>query len=366
MKNEINETSSPMPPAPGSHHAQCEVASALHELNHDSSEDHQMKHRYPLPSIVIAGVCLVFSAPLHAATVQTLGAGSAVTSIDRSATFDAITSSGIALSDYIEGKLFIGANADSLLGFDPFGGANGSDPYFYCLDGGSMGGGVDSWVTITTTDSAKMFGVEFLYGNSWTGGSPWGNNNAWVTWQTLNGTTVISSGQIGPDPMLPVGTVVGFYDPDGFDRLLVKCNVANQADPNIQALALDNLHVQLTTNLPTATQTPTVTATATPTATQTLPPSATPTAAPIPCTGDCNGNLRVTVDEILTMVNIALGNTPIASCTAGDANGDKQITVDEILTAVNNALNGCARSSAHKGMPSMRSAPLMPGVEAPR
>ena len=303
-----------------------------------------MKHLCPLSSIVIGGACLVFSTHLNAATIQTLGAGSAVTSIDRSATFDAITSSGIALSDYIEGKLFIGANADSLLGFDPVGGANGPDPYFYCLDGGSMGGGIDSWVTITTTDSAKIFGVEFLYGNSLTGGSPWGNNNAWVTWQTLNGTTVMSSGQIGPNPLLPVGTTVGFYDPDGFDRLLVKCNVANQADPNIQALALDNLHVQLTTPLPTASQTPTVTATAPPT--QTLPPTATPTPAPSPCTGDCSGNVHVTVDEILTMVNIDLGNTPVASCTAGDANGDKQITVDEILTAVNNALNGCPSAPA--------------------
>jgi len=49
----------------------------------------------------------------------------------------------------------------------------------------------------------------------------------------------------------------------------------------------------------------------------------------------------VTVDEILTMVNIALGNTPVMTCEAGDANHDGQITIDEILTAVNNALNGC-------------------------
>ena len=59
------------------------------------------------------------------------------------------------------------------------------------------------------------------------------------------------------------------------------------------------------------------------------------------CVGDCNGDGTVTVDEILTMVNIALGNTPVTACEAGDANHDGQITVDEILTAVNNALNGC-------------------------
>jgi hypothetical protein len=50
----------------------------------------------------------------------------------------------------------------------------------------------------------------------------------------------------------------------------------------------------------------------------------------------------VTIDEILTLVNIALGNRPVADCPTGDANGDHQITVDEILRAVNNALNGCA------------------------
>jgi hypothetical protein len=60
-----------------------------------------------------------------------------------------------------------------------------------------------------------------------------------------------------------------------------------------------------------------------------------------PCVGDCNNDHQVTVDEILTMVNIALGNTDISLCSAGDANHDGQITVDEILTAVNNALNGC-------------------------
>jgi hypothetical protein len=77
-------------------------------------------------------------------------------------------------------------------------------------------------------------------------------------------------------------------------------------------------------------QTPTPTATATPTK----------VVEPV-CVGRCNGTGPFTVDEILTMVNIALGNTPISACRAGDANHDGQITVDEILTAVNNALNGC-------------------------
>jgi hypothetical protein len=59
------------------------------------------------------------------------------------------------------------------------------------------------------------------------------------------------------------------------------------------------------------------------------------------CVGDCNGDGEVTIDEILTMVNIALGAASIDACSAGDGNGDGEVTIDEILTAVNNALNGC-------------------------
>jgi len=59
------------------------------------------------------------------------------------------------------------------------------------------------------------------------------------------------------------------------------------------------------------------------------------------CTGDCNDNVAVTIDELLTMVNIALGNADVMTCAAGDANHDEQVTIDEILAAVNVALNGC-------------------------
>src|SRR5690349_13744453 len=62
-------------------------------------------------------------------------------------------------------------------------------------------------------------------------------------------------------------------------------------------------------------------------------------AARAQCVGDCNGDNEVTVDEIITMVNLALLGG-VEGCVAGDSNTDGQITVDEILTAVNNALTG--------------------------
>jgi len=59
------------------------------------------------------------------------------------------------------------------------------------------------------------------------------------------------------------------------------------------------------------------------------------------CTGDCNGDGEVTVNELISMVNIALGNADLSSCMAGDANGSGDITINEIIAGVNNALNGC-------------------------
>ena len=59
------------------------------------------------------------------------------------------------------------------------------------------------------------------------------------------------------------------------------------------------------------------------------------------CVGDCDHNSSVSIDELLEMVNVALGNLSVHACDFGDANGDGQITVDEILAAVQNALVGC-------------------------
>jgi hypothetical protein len=59
------------------------------------------------------------------------------------------------------------------------------------------------------------------------------------------------------------------------------------------------------------------------------------------CIGDCDGNGFVTVDEIVSGVNIALGVVAIDVCEAMDADQSGSITVDELLTAIDGALNGC-------------------------
>lgn len=59
------------------------------------------------------------------------------------------------------------------------------------------------------------------------------------------------------------------------------------------------------------------------------------------CLGDCDGDGVVVVNELVLMVNIALGNAPASVCLAGDRNHDGAITIDENVTAVDNALSGC-------------------------
>jgi len=72
-------------------------------------------------------------------------------------------------------------------------------------------------------------------------------------------------------------------------------------------------------------------------------PEATPSATPLipACTGDCNADGRVTVDEIVRGVNIALGSIDIDTCPRFDVTADGAVTVDEVVSAVAAALNGC-------------------------
>ncbi len=59
------------------------------------------------------------------------------------------------------------------------------------------------------------------------------------------------------------------------------------------------------------------------------------------CVGDCGRDGTVTIEELVKVVNIALGNALVTGCSAGDAGGNGEITIDEILKAVNHTLNGC-------------------------
>jgi len=62
---------------------------------------------------------------------------------------------------------------------------------------------------------------------------------------------------------------------------------------------------------------------------------------PPSCPADCNGNGTVEVNEVITAVRIALGESDLRFCPAADLNQDLGITIDEILAAVRALLEGC-------------------------
>jgi hypothetical protein len=68
-----------------------------------------------------------------------------------------------------------------------------------------------------------------------------------------------------------------------------------------------------------------------------------PTTADESCTGDCDCNHAVTIEELITGVGLAVDNqaSRFSSCPAFDLNNDGQVTVDELVAGVMNALSGC-------------------------
>jgi len=64
-----------------------------------------------------------------------------------------------------------------------------------------------------------------------------------------------------------------------------------------------------------------------------------PGSAGAQCVGDCRGDGQVSVDELVLMVDVALGTVAVSQCAAGDTNHDGSITIDEIIRAVDVALN---------------------------
>lgn len=141
-------------------------------------------------------------------------------------------------------------------------------------------------------------------------------------------TTVFALGSIPTNVPLSFGGRVGA--PNGVHTLRLR--VGNATVDTCSFLVSGSA-------APTATRSPSKT----PTATRTRTASRTFTATPIPsaCTGACSGGAMVSVNDLLTVIEIAAGRTPLSACPVADANGDLQVSLDEVLQAVNNALDGC-------------------------
>lgn len=154
----------------------------------------------------------------------------------------------------MEDSVFVRLSGDSFSGFGP-GVTPVFDPFHTGVDPATAGfyfpnGGSDEWLTVEPLTEPKIYALEFLYGNGWTTGDingvPWGNNDAYLEWRTFLDGNLVSSGTVGPNPQLAVGTVIGFYDFVGFDQIQLRCKIDSSFDPNLQAIALDDMYVQYT------------------------------------------------------------------------------------------------------------------------
>ena len=144
--------------------------------------------------------CL-FTFQAFAAVTQTIGAGTAVTTANRTATFDSLTSVGIDLSDYSEDGLYVTVADTTYVGFDAFG--EGSATAFHYGTSGN-----NSFVTIKTTDALPIFALEARLGDGWEGQPE--VNIYWETWSggvmSGSGSFTTAKGDTGGLPTLRVLT----------------------------------------------------------------------------------------------------------------------------------------------------------------
>jgi hypothetical protein len=66
-----------------------------------------------------------------------------------------------------------------------------------------------------------------------------------------------------------------------------------------------------------------------------------PIGAAAQCVGDCDGNGRVAVNELVLGTNIALERAQLSQCPVFDMSGNGSVEVNELVLGVNNALREC-------------------------
>jgi sugar lactone lactonase YvrE len=82
-------------------------------------------------------------------------------------------------------------------------------------------------------------------------------------------------------------------------------------------------------------------------------------AAAVECVGDCDSNGSVTIDEIVTGVNLAFGALSLDHCPGFDCDGSGEVSIDCLVAAVIAALNGCGLA------PTVTSTPAPTAVVTP-
>lgn len=192
------------------------------------------------PLLVLAGSLLSYGAV--AATVQTTGTGSAVTTVEASASFE--TSGALFDNPYVEGGMLF---SRSNLTFDNnscgFAGCAGHLGFTGFSGNYMYGTGDGGFFTIQAGGSSPFFGLEMQVGSGFS------QSNVLVVWEAFSGATLVGSGNVNT----AVGSVVGFSDSNGFDSLrFTSSNGGDIADFNntFNAPAFDSVRAQFTAPVP--------------------------------------------------------------------------------------------------------------------
>ncbi len=182
--------------------------------------------------LALAVFLLLLSVQVYAVPIVSIGAGTAVATVDRQATFDGIQD-GDSLLNYTEDNLIVSVDGNHC-----------------CYSQAHYeSGGNNSFVTITTTDGADILALEAEIS------SGFGLDPHNIVWETLlNGastgsgiiTATFGFGFTGGGQSI----VAGWSDVSSFDTLLLGAGPASGANAysgfgGTQAIALDNIQVQL-------------------------------------------------------------------------------------------------------------------------
>ena len=172
-------------------------------------------------------LCCLLASQASATVTQTIGAGSAVSIADRTATFDGIVD-GVALANYAEAGLDITTSGVAYVGFDFFNDGFGTFQLFY------PSGGNSDWASIKTSDNLPIFALEAKLGSGFADAA------LYISWQTWSGGVMVDSGSFEGTK----GDIGGWSDPAGFDEIRIGAYLAPDGVlGTFQALAMDDVKV---------------------------------------------------------------------------------------------------------------------------
>ena len=178
------------------------------------------------------GIAAIGLSTVSAQAAVVFSNSASVSTADRSATFDSLTSDDFDLSGYTEDSLSVTVDDVSHQGFEAFTPGDSRTTAFHYGSGGNT-----SFVTIAGTDGAAFAAIDFIIGNG-NGGTT--TNVQWETYLdgVLTGT--------GVEFDVARGSIVGWTDTSGFDELRVATDSISAAPGfgNMNSIALDDLRAQ--------------------------------------------------------------------------------------------------------------------------